>query len=167
MADAALDTLAVTRHLEARGFTTAQAEAILGAVRAGVTGGVAAKADVTDLRTDVTHLQNNMMALRTDVTDLQNNMTALRTDVTDLQNNMTALRTDVTALRTDVTDLQNNMTALRTDVVETKNDLLWVKRIGGSMVAIFVAVSGFAFNTLFDMNDRLAAIETALEALKP
>ena len=53
MADIPFDTLAVTRQLEAKGFDSAQAEAITEAVRAGVTGGVATKADLALLRTEM------------------------------------------------------------------------------------------------------------------
>ena len=49
MADVAFDTLAVTRQLKARGFDSDQAEAITEAVRTGVTGGVATKADLAEL----------------------------------------------------------------------------------------------------------------------
>ena len=49
MAEAAFDTLAVTRQLQAKGgFESEQAEAITEAVRTGVTGGVATKADLTE-----------------------------------------------------------------------------------------------------------------------
>ena len=53
MADIPFDTLAVTRQLEAKGFDSVQAEAIAEAVRAGVTGGVATKADLSLLRTEM------------------------------------------------------------------------------------------------------------------
>ena len=46
MADAVFDTLAMTRQLKAKGFDSDQAEAITEAVRTGVTGGVATKADL-------------------------------------------------------------------------------------------------------------------------
>ena len=49
MADVAFDTLAVTRRLKARGFDSDQAEAITEAVRTGVIGGVATKADLAEL----------------------------------------------------------------------------------------------------------------------
>ncbi|MXW86520.1 MAG: DUF1640 domain-containing protein [Boseongicola sp. SB0673_bin_14] len=51
MADASFDTLAVTRQLKAKGFDPDQAEAITEAVRTGVTGGVATKADLAELET--------------------------------------------------------------------------------------------------------------------
>ena len=53
MADASFDTLAVTRQLETKGFTSDQAEAITEAVRTGVTGGVATRADISELRTEL------------------------------------------------------------------------------------------------------------------
>lgn len=54
MADAAFDALAVTRQLKARGFEAGQAEAITEAVRTGVTGGVATKADLAPLESRLT-----------------------------------------------------------------------------------------------------------------
>ena len=96
----------MTRQLKAKGFSSDQAEAITEVVRAGVTGGVATKADLAELRGE-----------------------------------------------------------LRRDMAEIRNDLLWVKRIGGAIVAIIVAASAYAFNMLIEMNGRLAAMETALAAL--
>ncbi len=60
MADAAFDTLAVTRQLKAKGFDSDQADAITEAVRAGVTGGVAAKADLAELRADLAGLETRL-----------------------------------------------------------------------------------------------------------
>ena len=54
MADASFDTLAVTRQLKTKGFDSDQAEAITEAVRTGVTGGVATKADMAELETRLT-----------------------------------------------------------------------------------------------------------------
>lgn len=65
MADVAFDTLAVTRQLKARGFEADQAEAITEAVRTGVTGGVASKADLAELRGD---LYGKMAELETRLT---------------------------------------------------------------------------------------------------
>ena len=53
MTDAVFDTLAVTRQLKAKGFSSDQAEAITEAVRAGVTGGVATKVDIAELKTEL------------------------------------------------------------------------------------------------------------------
>lgn len=53
MTDVSFDTLTVMRQLEAKGFDSDQAEAIANAVRTGVTGGVATKADIAELKTDL------------------------------------------------------------------------------------------------------------------
>ena len=87
---------------QGKAFSSEQAEAITEVVRAGMTGGVATKADLAELRGDM---------------------------------------------------------------AEIRNDLLWVKRIGGAIVAIIVAASGFAFNMLIEMSGKLAAMETSLAAL--
>ena len=71
MSDIPFDTLAVTRQLEAKGFNTGQVEAITEAVRAGVTGGVATKADLTELKTEI----------RGDMGEIRGEMGELRTEL--------------------------------------------------------------------------------------
>ena len=60
MADVSFDTLAEVRQLEARGFNSDQAEAIVSAVRTGVRGGAATKSDLArlaaEIRTDLARL---------------------------------------------------------------------------------------------------------------
>ena len=75
MADVPFDTLAVTRGLEARGFETGQAEAITEAVRAGVTGGVATKADLSGVATE---LRGKIAELRA---ELKGEIAELRTEL--------------------------------------------------------------------------------------
>jgi len=58
MAEAVFDTLTVMRQLETKGgFSSDQAEAITEVVRFGVTGGVATKADVAELKTEFAELK--------------------------------------------------------------------------------------------------------------
>jgi len=60
MTDAIFDTLAVTRQLKAKGFSADQAEAITEAVRAGVTGGIATKADILEVKVDIAGLRTEL-----------------------------------------------------------------------------------------------------------
>lgn len=64
MADTAFDNLAMTRQLKAKGFSSDQAEAITEAVRAGVTGGVATKADVAELRGSIAEIRNDLLWMK-------------------------------------------------------------------------------------------------------
>lgn len=57
MADVPFDTMAALRRLEAKGFSSDQAEAITETVREGVTGGVATKADIAELKTELKWLR--------------------------------------------------------------------------------------------------------------
>ena len=50
MVDDSFDTLAVTGRLKSKGFDSDQAEAITEAIRTGVTGGIATKADLAEPR---------------------------------------------------------------------------------------------------------------------
>ncbi len=62
--DVAFDTLAVTRQLKAKGFDSDQAEAITEAVRSGVTGGVATRADLSETES---RLRGELTDMRGDV----------------------------------------------------------------------------------------------------
>ncbi len=57
MTDVPFDTMAALRRLEAKGFSSEQAEAITITVREGVTGGVATKADIAELRAEIAELR--------------------------------------------------------------------------------------------------------------
>ena len=57
---AAFDALATTRQLKARSFDSDQAEAITEVVRIGVTGGVAAKADIAEVKADIAELRTGL-----------------------------------------------------------------------------------------------------------
>ncbi len=61
MTDIPFDTLAVAKRLEAGGFSTEKAEAITNAVHAGITGGVATKADIAGLKTDIVELRASFL----------------------------------------------------------------------------------------------------------
>ena len=65
MADAAFDTLATARLLRESGFEERQAAAITTAIKDGVTGGVATKADLVELET---RLRTEMAGLETRLT---------------------------------------------------------------------------------------------------
>ena len=56
----AFDTLAYARRLKGAGVDEAQAEAHAEAVRDAITEGVATKADIADVRTDIAHLESRL-----------------------------------------------------------------------------------------------------------
>ena len=123
MADVPFDTLAVTRGLEARGFETGQAEAITEAVRAGVTGGVATKADLSSAATE---LRGELAELRT---ELKGEITELRTE---LRGEIAELRTE---LRGEIAELR---TELRGEIAELRTELKWIKVIGAAILAVLI-----------------------------
>ena len=56
------DTLAVARRLQEADFTDRQAEALTGAIGTALTGGVATKADIAELRSEMAELRGEMDA---------------------------------------------------------------------------------------------------------
>lgn len=57
MTDTPFDTLAMSRDLETAGFSAQQAQAVAEAVRTGVTGGVATKADQNEIKAKLEKLE--------------------------------------------------------------------------------------------------------------
>ena len=72
MSVATFDTHAAVRALEEAGMDTPQAEAVTETVRTAVVQGVATKADIADLRTEV----------KADIADLRTDLEKLRADLT-------------------------------------------------------------------------------------
>ncbi|MXX89542.1 MAG: hypothetical protein F4213_20285 [Boseongicola sp. SB0677_bin_26] len=98
MADAAFDTLATARLLRESGIEERQAAAITTAIKDGVTGGVATKADLAELRGE----------LRSDMADLRSE---LRNDMADLRSDMASLETRLTVRIVVVGLALNSVTA--------------------------------------------------------
>ena len=122
MAQAAFNMIAETQRLRDAGLPQQQAEAVTLAIHAGVTGGVATKADLEALRGD-------FKALRGDVS---RDIEALRGDVS---RDIEALRGDFKALgaRVDALDAKIDSLGARLDT-----ELKWIKAIGGVIVAILI-----------------------------
>ncbi len=60
MADIPFNTLAVAKRLEAKGFSTEKAEAVTDALHTGITGGVATKADIAEVRSDIVEVKTEL-----------------------------------------------------------------------------------------------------------
>lgn len=67
MADIPFDTMATVRLLRDSGIEERQAEAITTAIKDGVTGGVATKADIGALKTDIGEIRTEVAELRNEL----------------------------------------------------------------------------------------------------
>ena len=126
MAEVAFDTITEVRRLRDAGFGQDQAEALARSIHAGVTGGVATKADLAmagaGLRADMERLGGE---LRTEIA-------SVRTEIADLR---TELKGDHADLRTE---LKGDIAGLRTGIASVRGDLLWIKLTGGAVLAAVV-----------------------------
>ena len=131
MVEAAFNTIAEIQRLRDAGFEQKQAEAITLSIHAGVTGGVATKADVDLVRTE---LDGKIDLLRADVVSsekaLRSEIDVLRADVVTGDN---AIRTDINLVKTeldgkiDLLRKDNEKTEERLDgkIEKAKFDLTW------------------------------------------
>ena len=102
MAQAAFDTIAEVQRLRDSGLEQAQAEAITRAIHAGVTGGVATKADLDLVQRDVQLVRQEVQTVKT---ELQGEIQTVKTElVEDIGN----VRTDVQKIHTLIATGQAN-----------------------------------------------------------
>ena len=159
MGEVAFDTIAEVQRLRDVGLKQEQAEAITRSIHAGVTGGVATKADMdrleAGLRADMAGLESSLR------TDLEKVEAGLRADMAGLESSLrsdmdrlgTGLRAEMTGLRTDLerveaglrvdmaelrTDLEKVESGLRSEISVVRNDLRWIKLTGGAVLAVLV-----------------------------
>ena len=143
MAQAAFDTIAEVQRLRDSGLEQAQAEAITRAIHAGVTGGVATKADLDLVQRDVQLVRQEVQTVKTELEGkidrqgetLRREMAEMRAElVEDIGN----VRTDVEKVRTDV---QKIHTLIATGQA---NQLRWM--IGLAIAILGVLVATLALN---------------------
>ena len=67
MTDIPFDTMATARLLRESGIEERQAEAITTAIKGGVTGGVATKTDIHDVKADIHEVKTDIAELKTDL----------------------------------------------------------------------------------------------------
>ena len=79
------DTMATARLLRESGIEERQAEAITTAIKDGVTGGVATKADIQEVKSDIQEVKGDVAALKTDVAEVKVDVAALKTSAARLE----------------------------------------------------------------------------------
>ena len=117
-----LDTLKATRTLEAAGFETSQAEALVSVFGGPVAGSAATKSDVRDLRSE----------LKTEIKDLRTELKAeigqVRDDVkVDIGQLRDDVKVDIGQLRDDVkvesTERRADVTRLSREIADVRGDI--------------------------------------------
>ena len=133
MAQAAFDTIAEVQRLRDSGLEQAQAEAITRAIHAGVTGGVATKADLDLVRTE---LHGEIQLVRTELEGkIDRQGETLRREMAEMR---AELVEDIGNVRTDV---QKIHTLIATGQA---NQLRWM--IGLAIAILGVLVATLALN---------------------
>ncbi len=142
MVEAAFDTIAEVQRLRDVGFKQDQAEAITRSIHAGVTGGVATKADLrmveAGLRGDMARLEGDLRIVETSLRgEIAKVEGTLRTEISDLR---TELKEDIAGLRTEVKSIETRIAEGQTA------QLRWM---AGLTVAMFAAVVSVLGTVLF------------------
>ena len=121
-----LDTLKATRTLEAAGFETSQAEALVSVFGGPVAGNAATKGDVRDLRSELkTEIKDLRTELKTEIADCRTELKAEIADCrTELKAEIAELRDEAKAesseRRADVAKLNHEIAEVRGDIKNLK-----------------------------------------------
>ena len=118
MAEAAFNTIAEIQRLRDAGIEQKQAEAITLSIHAGVTGGVATKADLDLVRKDVVSGDN-----------------ALKSEIDLVRKDVDLVRKDIDVVRTELDGKIDTATStLRSEIASAKFDLTW--RLVGAVAVL-------------------------------
>ena len=128
MAEAAFNTIAEIQRLRDAGIEQKQAEAITLSIHAGVTGGVATKADLDLVRRE---LDGKIDLVRTEL-DGTIEKTAERLDG-KIEAATATLRGEIAEVRTEIADV-------RTEIATARFDLTW--RLLAGIAVIMTAING-------------------------
>ena len=117
-----LDTLKATRTLEAAGFETSQAEALVSVFGGPIAGNAATKGDVRELRSEVkTEIRDLRAELKTEIADCR---TELKTEIVDCR---TELKAEIAELRDDLkmesTERRADITKLSREIADVREDI--------------------------------------------
>ena len=121
-----LDTLKATRTLEAAGFETSQAEALVSVFGGPVAGNAATKGDMRDLRSELkTELKDLRTELKTEIADCRAELKAEIADCrAELKAEIAGLRDETKAesaeRRADVARLNHEIAEVRADIKNLK-----------------------------------------------
>ena len=108
MDESGFDTLKATRALEAAGFASGQAEAMVTVFGGAIVANVATKWDIRDLKGDVRNLKGEIGTLRT---ELKRDIGALRTEFdAKLEQQIGTLRTE---LRSEIAEVRLSVESLK------------------------------------------------------
>ena len=133
-----LDTLKATRTLEAAGFETSQAEALVAVFGGPVAGSAATKSDVRDLRLEMKDLRTE---LKTEIAQLRDETNAgiadcrieLKAEIVDCRTELKAEIADCrTELKAEIADCRAEIAGLRDELkvesVERRGDVARLSR---------------------------------------
>ena len=125
-----LDTLKATRTLEAAGFETSQAEALVSVFGGPVAGNAATKGDVRELRSEVkTEIRDLRAELKTEIADCRTELTA---EIAELRDD---LKVESTERRADITKLSREIADVREDIKNLKAQMYRLLLVQATVIA--------------------------------
>ena len=146
-----LDTLKATRTLEAAGFETSQAEALVSVFGGPVAGNAATKGDVRELRSEVkTEIRDLRTELKTEISQLRDETKAeiadcraeLKADVADCRAEIAELRDDLKVesaeRRADVTKLSREIADVREAIKNLKAQMYRLLLVQATVIVALI-----------------------------
>ncbi len=181
MSEIAFDTLTAVRRLKEVQFTDEQAETITRTVRDGITGGVATKADIHEVRGEIAQVRaevkTEISAVRTEIAEskaeVKTEIAQVRTEIaevrTEIAESKAEVKTEIAEVRTEIaevrTEIAESKAEVKTEIAEVradigefktavKSDLKWMRVLGAGILA---ALSALAW-AMYELHGLVAAL---------
>ncbi len=160
MSEIAFDTLTAVRRLKEVQFTDEQAETITRTVRDGITGGVATKADIHEVRGEIAQVRAEV---KTEIAEFR---AEVKTEIAQVRTEIAEVRTEIAESKAEVrTEIAESKAEVKTEIAEVradigefktavKSDLKWMRVLGAGILA---ALSALAW-AMYELHGLVAAL---------
>ncbi len=153
MSEIAFDTLTAVRRLKEVQFTDEQAETITRTVRDGITGGVATKVDIHEVRGEIAQVRAEV---KTEIAEFR---AEVKTEIAQVRTEIAESKAEVrTEIAESKAEVKAEIAEVRADIGEfktaVKSDLKWMRVLGAGILA---ALSALAW-AVYELHGLVAAL---------
>ena len=133
-----LDTLRMQRRLREAGFPDEQADILTEEIANIVTGELATKADLRELRTE---MMSKFAEVRGEIAEVRGEIAEVRGEIAEVRGEIAEVRGEIAEVKAEVAKLTNSIADFKTGIVKWVVGLVAAMLLGGAGMTIAVVVT--------------------------
>ena len=140
-----LDTLRMQRRLREAGFPDEQADILTEEIANIVTGELATKADLRELRTEMmskfAEVRGEIAEVRGEIAEVRGEIAEVRGEIAEVRGEIAEVRGEIAEVKAEVAKLTNSIADFKTGIVKWVVGLVAAMLLGGAGMTIAVVVT--------------------------